>query len=359
MPDQPQENTILGSTDNARVIRMLKARLQKPKGEVDLTAGIQPSGNSQVVAADDYAKAASVDQNTLGYLRDNYAADVIYRVPFDFIDWNDKDFFTRDSEEDLLAEEETKQLMLALETLGQLVPCICRFNESGKLQILDGWRRSLSLRVLFEKGNDLKGVKVQFVKLTPKEAIGLTTVVNFNRKDHTGYQKVVQINKMVSQFDYSVDETVNVTGFDRRYIYRMLLLCKDENAVVLEALKNDRVSLRQAVFVAEATKDMAPDAKIGEIEKVEKKEEAVVNEATDEDSGNGEKVQTKPIADKKSKQLASCFILDPESGRFHFRAVVNPRKTSVTEIDVILEEIPKLQTALKDLRKKLKRGAQK
>lgn len=350
MAENTGSNNLTAATGMARSLANLKSRLQNPAGEVVIKT--EPS--------------KSVPGNDLEQLKKTLRLDLIYRVPLEWVDWDDKAFFTRTSEEELMAEEETSELIHSLPTIGQIVPCIVRFNEAGKIQIADGWRRSLSIRkILTEAGENKPGVlrdglKIQFISLTPKEVIGLTTAVNFNRKDHTGYQKVVQIHKMMDQYGYSADEISSTTGFDRRWVYRLILLTKPENAVILDSLRVNQVSLKQAIAVAERTKDMRPEVKVKEVNKAAGENPAQTQDGAQNGERPNEEGDKAPVENpggrvKKPKELSSYFIMDEGSGNFRISAKVNARKTSLTEIGVMIGEGMQFLSALRDLKKKLQR----
>jgi hypothetical protein len=327
----------------------LKTRIQAPKAEVNVAEA--PS-----------TPTAPAGPLTLEGLRNNVQYDVVYTVPVDWIDWEDKTFFTRENEEAVLQDEETDQLRDSLASIGQQVPAIFMFNEAGKIQLADGWRRSLSIRRMIVEAKakgataPASGVKGQFVKLTPKEAIGLTTTVNFNRKDHTGYQKVVQIGKMMAPpFGYSADEVADTTGLNKSWVFRLLYILKPENNLLLDALKANKITLSEAVTVARRTEGMIPEKKAHEVAKLEKAilEVEAATEGKDGEEGKDRADSGAKARPKKKGGIGSYFIEDPASGRFSFAAKVNPKSANPVEVAAMIDQTTQFLSALRVVKKKL------
>ena len=287
--------------------------------------------------------------STLPDLLELQRNDRIYKVPLEWLDFEDNTFYNRQNHAELLAEPESEELKTTLTNFGQQVPCIVQFNDAGKLQIIDGWRRSLCLRDL-----NAASVEIRVVKLDKKMAAQLAAVANFSREDLPDYQRASYINKLCTAFEINKDEVAAMTGLGKRYIYRVLNLFNSENAAFHDALAENKIGLTAAIRLSDGASNLSPEEKANLVSKVISSGKKSATEAVlDATLAAKEAKEPKSKKDKGGKEKKSYFISDSKTGKIQFKAVAG-KKSTKTEIDVILRDLSQFKDALAKLRKGIK-----
>jgi len=353
MSESPNPNTPANlRQDNAsRIQAMLKKTLENKlpaaTQKVDVTA---PAATVPGPGAVPALPGSERIPTTLPELLELQRNDRIYKVPLEWLDYDDNTFYNRQDHAELLAEPESEELKTTLANFGQQVPCIVQFNDANKLQIIDGWRRSLCLR-------DIKAstVEVRVVKLDKKTAAQLAAVANFSREDLPDYQRAAYINKLCTTFEINKDEVATMTGLGKRYIYRVLNLFTEDNSVFHDALAQEQIGLTAAIRLADSASNLSPEEKAKLVQDVIKSDKRSATEAVQDATLKAkESKEPKSGKDKGGKEKKSYFISDSKTGKIQFKAVAGKQSTK-TEIDVILRDLSSFKDALAKLRKGIKK----
>lgn len=266
---------------------------------------------------------------------------MMYRVPLDWISYEDSANYNRDPIEVVEKSEGFLSLVESIKSSGQKIPGMVRPNPAtGRIQITDGWRRALACR---------KGKVPTYLCLltnsTDVDAAVEALALNLLREDLPEYKKLDEIKKLHDQYDLTYDEISRRTGFGTKGNISEALLVY-EFPEIEKPFREKRISLNQARVLARVAKR-------------EKLEPRQITNFAKQIEAKDIQLKELPFLAKDGKKKGSgagkaeVFFYSPtKDGGFFYRCKLDPKKPNVREwqkaIDKAKEMIENLQKAIKN-----------
>ncbi len=265
-------------------------------------------------------------------LKTTWRDDLIYSIPMDWIDFEDKTFATRSTD----IAEDINEMASSIESKGQQQPVKLRIRPAGKLQIVMGWTRSYASQKL---GRNVLGILTNADDQTCKI---WALIENVRRTDLSGRDQVLRYSALREE-GISAADIAKFLGVSEQYIYSILRV--KDYPVVYTALENNRLTLGAARSLAQIVSSdaISEDHQNKAITAIEhshiKATPADIRYFVEQSKGVKPAAKTsKPSANQEHGMIKYPYFQKFENGRLVFSAKVDPAKTETKELQVIHKE---------------------
>jgi hypothetical protein len=260
----------------------------------------------------------------------------------------------RQSEDVLLALPKTKEIEGSILAHGQTNPAKVRFNQAGKLQIIDGWTRSLILRK-----NKKVSISVKVLNITEQDAALMAGEDNFNRQEIPDFFKAEFIHRLSTTQGFSADKIAERYGVNPQWIYKALAIFKFPP--ILESLKKSEISLNTARRLTEVGNKLNAKELESLVSKTAKKELKITHIRSEVEEGKGEAGKKGSKADAEGENKSKQKIFDKlPNGRHVFNKVVfDPQGTTLREVESLLKHVGSFRDVLWASKKELEKKNRK
>ncbi len=168
--------------------------------------------------------------NTPEELKINFRKDVIYSIPAEWFDIEDKTFSTRSKK----IQEHIDSMKESIKSQGQQEPVKARLKDGNKLQIVMGWTRVFACLEL--------GFKVQTMVTDADERTCKVwaLIENIQRNELEGYDKARKVKELLDD-NFTVEEVSQFIGVSSKsYVYTLNRIFN--YPVILNALKDSVIN---------------------------------------------------------------------------------------------------------------------
>lgn len=311
--------------------------------ELQKQLGIKPSSKEA-------APAANIED-----FKKTYSEGVEYPVPLEWVDFEDRaGTFMRQDEEVLLALPTTKEIEGSILAHGQSNPVKVRWNQAGKLQIIDGWTRCLILRK-----NKKVSVTIKVLNISEAEAALMAGDDNFNRQEIPDYFKAEFIHRLSTVQNFSADKIAERYGVSNQWIYKVLAIFKFPP--IRDSLKKNEISLNTARRLSEVGNKLDEKQLSSLVAKTANKELKItkLKEEVEGGTGTASKKAKKESADEEGKAKQKLFDKLPNGKHVFNKVVFNPKETNSREVENLLKHVSAFRELLWATKKELEKKNKK
>ncbi|MEK7638722.1 MAG: ParB/RepB/Spo0J family partition protein [Patescibacteria group bacterium] len=164
-------------------------------------------------------------------------------------------------------EDRLHALRISIRTEGQLIPVFLRpvkdervLRQGIKYDLIDGERR---WRAASMEGSGIEELEAIIKECDDEKQYITSCAVNFNREDHTPYEEMVMIHKLVKVYGHSQTYVANLLGKSQMWVSSRILAYERLSPVAMMALRKDEIP----ITVATTLSKLKPSDQASELKK--------------------------------------------------------------------------------------------